>query len=310
MRYILWTGGLDSTYLLCRCARESNEAIQPFYILFNETVARNEAMHEIQAQDILLPLIRSKDGIIAEIKDPIRFKEKELPESEEFDNAYERKKDDTILSSHFMYRGLGKLATKYPKLMIGIEAPAPGTRTIGRTEESMNSYGLTIADDGTVVMAENGDKDMFTIYGGLNFPMIRVNANEEIEAFKEWGYDDLPPLCHTCVVDLEYQCGVCSNCETKMKYGDTFKSLMPRGYVNHKIKEYLQGIDKKENTDYGQYYTWYIWNDENLRGGFFEGDGVSVFLSKDTVNKLTQWFDALRKAYPNFDKVDKSDYGF
>ena len=310
MRYILWTGGLDSTYLLCKCARESNEPIQPLYILFKETVVRNEAAHEIKAQNELLPLIRAKAGIVAEIKDPIRFKEDELPASEKFDSAYERKKGDVILSSYFMYRGLGKLALEYPGLMIGIEAPAPGTRIIGRTEESMNSYGLTIDGEGNVLMSENGDKDMFVIYGGLKFCMIRINAVEELTAFKEWGYDDLPALCRTCVIDLDYQCGVCSNCETKMKYGDAFKDLMPRGYINHKIKEYLQSIDKDEETDYGQYYTWFIWGDETLGNGLFDGDGVTVYINKETSLNLVQWFNALRKAYPNFSKVDKAKYGF
>lgn len=310
MRYILWTGGLDSTYLLCKCARESNEPIQPLYVLFGKPCSRSKSIREIEAQKKLLPLIRGKEGIIAEIKDPIRFEENELPPSTEFEEAYKRKEGDPFLTEHFMYRGLGKLALKYPELMIGIEAPAPHTRIVGRTETFLNDHGMTIDDEGNVILSENGDADVFTMFGGLKFRLIRTNAAEELAAFKAWGDGDLPFLCRTCTSNLDYQCGVCPYCETKMKYGDTFKPLMERGYINHKIKEYLVGIDELEGTFYGKYYTLFIWGDESLPSGYFETRGDVVYIGRKTSQNLIRWFNALRKAYPNFKKVDKAQYGF
>lgn len=309
MRYILWTGGIDSTFLLCKCARESDEPIQPLYILFGKPCSRSKSVREIEAQNRLLPVIRGKEGVIAEIKDPIRFEETELPQSTEFENAYKKIEKDSFLREHFMYRGLGRLSLKYPDVMIGIEAPAPNTRIIGRTETFLNSHGLTINKMGNVIFTENGDQDVFTVFGRLKFRIIRINAAEELATLEKWGYSDLLPLCRTCTANLEYQCGVCPCCETKMKYGDTFKPLMERGYINHKIKEYLLKLDNNEGTDYGRYYTLFVWGGESMSCGYFEIRGESIWIDRKTSENLTQWFNALRKAYPNFDKVDKTLYG-
>lgn len=90
MRYILWTGGIDSTYLLCKCARENDEPIQPLYIIFSFPVAKSKSARELDAQEKLLLRIREKEEILAEIKEPILLQENELPENKEFDAIYDR----------------------------------------------------------------------------------------------------------------------------------------------------------------------------------------------------------------------------
>ena len=162
MQYIYWSGGLDSTYLLCKIARNTTEQIQPVYIIFPETSERGAANLEMSAQNDLLPLIRAENSITATILKPIQIKEEDIPQDVEFESAYERMYNEDILSKHYMYRSLGKLAKQYPGIMIGIEAPPPNTmaNNIGKTEEAITSYGIKIADDGTLILEENGNKDM------------------------------------------------------------------------------------------------------------------------------------------------------
>lgn len=310
MRYILWTGGIDSTYLLCKCARENDEPIQPLYIVFNRPVAKSKSERELDAQKALLRQIRGKEDILAEIKEPILLQETELPENKEFDAIYDKANDGSILFTRRIYKTFARLSKTYPELMIGIEAPNPAARPIGRTEKAFKNYGISIDDAGNVILNEGGNKDVFAMFKDLMFPIIHVNPVEEIEAFKKWGYDDIPSLCRTCTADLDYQCGVCPYCELKMESEEVFKELMPRGYINHKIKEYLIKVDQMEGTRYAQFYTLFIWGDEILRGGWCEGYGESAYISKETAQNMTLWFNALRKAYPNFKKVDKAQYGF
>lgn len=311
MRYILWSGGLDSTYLLCKCARENDETIQPIYVLFPETVNRGAADKEIEAQENLLPFIRAEQGIKAEILTPIRIEEENLPKRPEFDVAYEHMQNEDLVSKHYMYRALGKLTDEYPGIMIGIEAPPPGRfeDDRGRTEQALNKYGMSIQDDGTLTLAPDGNKDMFTIFGGLKFCMAHINAEQELKELREWGYDDLIPLVRTCCTSLPQQCGVCSNCEIKMLYGDTFKTIMPRAYVNYQIKKYLESID----TKYADLFTLFVWGRYHLPVGATttnaSGQTEKIYISASTNNVLTQWFNALLDNYPNFDKVNQADYG-
>lgn len=310
MKYIYWSGGLDSTYLLCKTARNTAEQIQPVYIIFPETRSRGAADLEMRAQNDLLPLIRAENGITATILKPIQIKEEDIPQDVSFESAYERMYNEDILSKHYMYRSLGKLAKQYPGIMIGIEAPPPNTRAnnIGKTEEAITSYGIKIADDGTLMLEENGNKDMYTIFGNMKFCMVHINAIDELKELHEWGYDDLIPLCRTCCTTLPQQCGVCSNCEIKMRYGDTFKKYMPRAYVNYQVKQYLRTIDEK----YATLYTIFVWGGGHLRSGRFSsnasGNTEDFYLSTTTVSKLEAWFNMLLDNYPNFDKVNRADY--
>lgn len=311
MRYILWSGGLDSTYLLCKCARESDEPIQPIYVLFPEVVNRGAASKEMEVQDNLLPFIRSERGIKADILSPLRIEEDDIPEVPSFDLAYEKVQNEDVVKNRYMYRSLGKLTEKYPGIMIGIEAPPPGrfSDNIGSTERALNSYGITIEDDGTLKLSEDGNNDMFTIFGGLKFCMAHINAEQELQELREWGYDDLIPLVWTCCTNLPQQCGVCSNCEIKMLYGDTFKTIMPRAYVNYKIKQYLASIDEK----YALYFTIFVWGRYHLPDGIISTNireqARTFYMSQQTAQKCTKWFNALLDNYPNFDEVNRADYG-
>lgn len=310
MRYILWSGGFDSTYLLCRCARESDEEIQPIYIIFPEAISRGSAQLEEEAQHTLLTLIKLKDGIKANILKPIHIEEDKLPTREDFDISYEKMQGNEFLSRRYMYRALGRLTDKYPNLMVGIEAPAKESgRKIGNLVRALSEQGIEILPDGTVSLKDGGNVDMYNIFKGLQFCMIDVTAEEELQAFKDWGYEDLVPLCRTCCTGQTQACGVCAACKTKMECGDVFKRYMPKGYVNYKIKEYVQQFGDLD----AYYFTLFVWGHDSIRTGKFNVNigrqTHDMFISSSTANKYEKWFNALLDNYPNFDQVNREDFG-
>ena len=310
MKYILWSGGFDSTYLLCKCARETNEEIQPIYIIFPEAVDRGSAAKEMEAQDELLPLIKIQNGIKATILPPIRIKEEDLPTRPDFEESYEKVQNNEFLSRRYMYRALGRLTVKYPNLMVGIEAPPAATnRGSGMTVNALSERGIDILQDGTVSLRSGGDINMYNVFKGLQFCMINTTANEELDALKNWGYEDLVPLCRTCCTGLNQACGVCAACKTKMECGEVFKPYMPRGYVNYQIKKYVSQFSELE----AYYFTLFVWGRGTIRTGRFRvniGRCIhDMFISSNTAKKYEAWFNALLDNYPNFDKVNRTEYG-
>ena len=310
MKYILWSGGFDSTYLLCKCARETNEEIQPIYIIFPEAVDRGSAAKEMEAQDELLPLIKIQNGIKATILPPIRIKEEDLPTRPDFEESYEKVQNNEFLSRRYMYRALGRLTGEYPNLMVGIEAPPESVdRGRGNTVNALSEHGIDILPDGTVSLRTNGNVDMYNVFKGLQFCMINTTAHEELESLKNWGYEELIPLCRTCCTGLNQACGVCAACKTKMECGEDFKRYMPRGYVNYKIKEYVKQFSELE----AYYFTLFVWGGGTIRTGRFRvniGRCIhDMFISSNTAKKYEAWFNALLDNYPNFDKVNRTEYG-
>ena len=309
MRYILWSGGFDSTYMLCKCARESDETIQPIYVYFPFVMGRGASDKEVQAQENLLPCIKSESGIRAKILRPIRIAESDIKHDSELDIAYERLQNSELLQHNQMYFSLCQLSVQYPGIMIGIEGPTPLRGPVSTTERYLIDYGITVNDDGTLSLSENGNKDVYTLFKSLRFPIIHINTAQELADLREWGYDDLIPLTKTCCTPLPQPCGVCSNCAVKMEYGDLFKTIMPRAYVNYKIKQYISSI----STRYAQLFTLFVWGQYKMPSGnvttIIDGTKQSLYVSKQTQLNCAKWFNALLDNYPNFDKVNRADYG-
>lgn len=300
MIYILWSGGWDSTYLLCKRAREVDDIIQPVYEVFPRPNTTNERKQRLE----ILSMLREKADIKATIRDPIEIAEDALPPSEEYNAAYDALKDSI---SH-MYRSIGKMALLFPGAEIGIEAPAPGTRDIGRIEKMMINGGLEIDDEGNVT-PNVGDKNILLIYGGFKYPLLHINAAQMLDEVKEWGYEDIFRKTRSCVSSLGRQCGVCNNCEVKWKYGDTFSFLFDdRAKKDHKIKTFLQTVDSEKGTNYAELFTQYIMN-----GDWVSVNGDASALAKDSSDyqkaqqqsgTIMQYFSLLENNWPDAKNIN------
>ena len=120
MRYIMWSGGWDSTYLLCKRARESDETIQPIYINYRH----GNEVNERKFKQTLLSLIRAKSDIKAEIREVIEIAEEALPASEAFDAAYEKCGPyiEELYGDHNLFRFFGKAALIFSTPEIGMDS--------------------------------------------------------------------------------------------------------------------------------------------------------------------------------------------
>lgn len=294
MRYILWSGGFDSTYLLCKRARESDERIQPVYAIFHQ----DRVAQERKAQAEILPLIRTKETCIAPINDPIEFAYESLSAPEGFEEAYEKWKGK--IPSGLMNMA-GRLSKEFPGIEMGIEGPAPGRRPndIGRVYAFLTDNGLQLDEDGKIV-AGVGDEDLLKIFGNIGFPIIRINTVDEWNGYVSWGWEDIALKTRFCYSKEDETCGVCRACEVKWSYGDTFSFLFSKsGKKNHEIKTWLN----KNKPELSDYFTEYARN-----GYWLNLLDENRMLNSQKSRVLTKYFDELEDKYPNLEEVDAPVY--
>lgn len=284
MRYILWSGGWDSTYLLCKMARESSESIQPIYIVRPEC---SNTPYERMARRTMLPLIRAKDETLAEILNPIEIKEEDLPEDAVIDAAYEKYAGKVML----LYGFMGKAAKLYPGLAIAAEAPAPGTREISRTKQYILDGGLSVDGKGTLTRGKNADKDAWALFGGLTFPLLDVNKAQMMEDVIAWGWlDDIFKFTFGCYRPSVDYCGVCGVCELELAYGDIFDwRFTEEAKKHHAIKKWLA---ENKGDEYAEAFRAYVMNNHSVS---------STMTANAAEVKL--YFDFLEKYYPNIEGI-------
>lgn len=295
MQYIFWSGGFDSTYLLCKMAHEEVE-IQPIYYHWEDP--REEI--EIARHAVILSLIRAHEECKANILDPIYVERDDLPEVDGFAAAWEKHKADSFRSRttglSWMYERLGRLAARYSGIACGIEAPAPGTRDMSRTKKYLLECGLTIAEDGSL----SGDSDVMTIVGNIRFPLLDTDAAQEWAAFQEWGWEDVAKATRSCANanTPDRECGACMFCETKWKYGDTFLWRFDEDAQKlHAIKTYLAA----KNADLALYFEKYVCGLRfiiPLAERYGDDEGIKK------AEEITAYFDKLEEKYPNLEEVD------
>lgn len=287
MRYILWSGGWDSTYLLCKRARESEETIQPVYVNYRH----GNAVNERKRRNTLIGLIRGKSDIKAKINSPIEIEEDALPQSEEYDAAYGRLKEKIeSMYGDNMFRFMGRIALIFPQPEIAIEAPIPGVRSVGRIEQLMKDGGLEIDDEGKITPGV-GDPDILLVFGCYQYPIRKITEIQMIEDVKSWGYfDDVFQNTWSCYSGLDRQCGVCHACEVKWGSGDAFLwRFDERAQKDHAIKEYLKTIDEENGTGYAELFTNYVMN----------GDWVTVNNGSSTLEEGTDEYKSVQQKSEN-----------
>lgn len=249
---ILWTGGWDSTFRLCQLSRMDGIEVQPVYFYKEGTSDRTNWKKEMQAQDTLLPLLRQKEATKARILDPIRLTEKDLPQSKDFDKAFEKWKSSPLMPGQLHF--LGKLPLLFPKLEYCIEGPTLKRRQqgfkLGKTQVFLEEHGFRFhfRPDGYADMdTSQADPELKFLWGGFTFPILGITEMAMVPIIRSWGYEDLFKHTWTCDYGGEEPCGVCHNCETKWASG-MLNFFPPSAIRNHKIKRYLEKNDIDQAT--------------------------------------------------------------
>lgn len=249
---ILWTGGWDSTFRLCQLSRMDGVEVQPVYFSVQGYSDRTNWKKEIQAQDTLLPLLRQKEETKACILNPIRLTEKDLPQSKNFDQAFEKWKSSPLMPGQLHF--LGKLPLLFPKLEYCIEGPTLKRRQqgfkLGKTQVFLEEHGFRFhfRPDGYADMdTSQADPELKLLWGGFTFPILGITEMAMVPIIRSWGYEDLFKHTWTCDYGGEEPCGVCHNCETKWASG-MLNFFPPSAIRNHKIKRYLEKNDIDQAT--------------------------------------------------------------
>lgn len=244
---ILWTGGWDSTFRLCQLSRMDGVEVQPVYFYKEGVSDRTNWKKEIQAQNTLLPLIRQKEATKACILNPIRLTEKDLPQSKNFDQAFEKWKSSPLMPGQLHF--LGKLPLLFPKLEYCIEGPTLKRRQqgfkLGKTQVFLEEHGFRFhfRPDGYADMdTSQADPELKLLWGGFTFPILGITEMAMVPIIRSWGYEALFKYTWTCDYGGEEPCGVCHNCETKWASG-MLNFFPPSAIRNHKIKRYLEKND-------------------------------------------------------------------
>lgn len=266
MRYILWSGGWDSTYLLCKRARESDETIQPVYISYSAGFYKhgNEA-EERKARSELLSLIRAKSDIKAKIQEPIEIREDALPDTDEYEEAYNECKEaiEALYGEKNLFYYFGKASLVFPGIEVGMEAPPPGLweNDVGRFGQLLQNNGIQVDDDG-IPNTDSAGEGFRIVLGNMKYPILHINEIQMISDVKTWGYfNDVFQKTWSCYSGMERQCGVCRSCDVKWLSGDAFAwRFDDKAKKDHEIKEYLKSLDGENGTAYADYFVKYILN--------------------------------------------------
>lgn len=290
MRYILWSGGWDSTYLLCKRARESDEEIQPICMAPNGYARVDK---ERAARWNIFSLLQGKKDIKAKIRVPIEIPEDGLPPWEEYDAAYKRTYAKHPEELEGMFGCLGRITKFFPQPEIGIEAPAPDSRTnnIGKMEALMLGSGLKLDAEGKVTPGV-GDADILMILGCYQWPILHINEAQMLEDVKAWGYfDDIFQHTRSCYTNEDRCCGVCRACDIKLMYGDAFKfQFDEKALKDHAIKAWLENKGGK----YADYFKTYAMN----------GNWVTLDDDTEKTKELITYFNDLEANWPKVDDIN------
>ena len=210
MKEILFSGGWDSTFMLCQMAREEC-TIQPHYINFSK---RKVANIEIERMKIILDLLPNKDGIKANILPLQIHDESECNPDQKIINIFNDYKHTYPLGWQYLY--LSEFAKTHKNIALGQERyyTIPGHLTRILFEQGH----LQFDENGVGYLPEDIDPNMYLIFGNYTYPVANLTELEMYDKIKEWGYEDIMKHVWFCYAPINNKpCGICYTCDSKMK---------------------------------------------------------------------------------------------
>jgi 7-cyano-7-deazaguanine synthase len=231
-RYILWTGGWDSTYRMVELSQQ-NLIVQPIYCIDSY---RKSTGLELNAMKKIIIALNNKDKTKARINDIKVINVEDIPENQNITDAYNEIRSNVKLGSQ--YEWLARLAQKYPKVEIGVEKPSD--EDFSGANEVIKKYGKLKYEDDTWIIDNIGSSDsLIQLFGNFSFPTIERTECEMKDNIVSWGYEDVMKLIWFCHQPLKNGdiCGFCRPCQQKME--SEMKWLLPNSaqkrYKNRKF---------------------------------------------------------------------------
>ena len=285
---ILFSGGFDSTFMLCYLAKTQSEDIQPYYLQIN----RNVRDYEENAVKTIIPILQNKKDLIAKIR-PLIFIQPNNFVDEDIESSWQKYKGDP-----YKIGGQQKFLAQFAKEHNGIcwgqerylKTPGHMTRLLlekGNWKFTPEGTGYFTKDD--------CDPDVFTLFGNLQCPVAKFSNLMMWEKIKEWGYEDVFSHIHFCYFPINGKpCGMCHTCRVKIKQEMEFL-FDEEGLLRNTAYKIIEQLDGFEENNLGIFFMAYVSED-------FQKKHMSSYKSawlKETFEKN------MMKYAPVFDKVIK-----
>lgn len=235
---ILWSGGFDSTFMLCYLARTSC-VIKPYYLELN---GRMTTKYEKSAIKSIYALLKKKKDIRAQIL-PVKFTDyyrKDL--SEEILIANKQLNDEPYYVGN-QYSATAAFAKTHKGICLGlqgyIDEPGPTVRLFrerGHIHYTSDGCGYFNKID--------CDPLVYILFGNIRFPVIKINNLEMWDLMNQWGYSDILEHIWFCHYPIDGKpCGFCPACRTKMLFKMEWL-LSPIAKKRYYVWKELDNIDK------------------------------------------------------------------
>lgn len=240
---ILWSGGWDSTFMLCLLARTKEAVIQPYYLNIKRHIQKDEhrAMREI------MKVVRIKKDLKAKILPVKIVKQEYFKPSDEVVVAWKKYR-----GKPYLIGGQQQFIAEFSKSHKGIcwgqerylETPGHMTQLL------LDKGNWKFTDDGVGYFTkEDCDPDVFILFGNLTCPIAKYSEPMMWEKIQEWGYEDVFKHICFCYYPIDGKpCGMCVPCKVKMKQkmdflfdDNAFKRYRIYNELS-KIKETLSGF--------------------------------------------------------------------
>ena len=249
---MLWSGGWDSTYMLCMEARKPI-TIKPYYIVFHRPGEKEERAAMVR--------------ILKKMKEHKEFKARILPVkyvdsskiviTDEVRSAFEKYKGKPYKVGG-QYLILAAFALQHKGIYLGQERYY---ETPGHLTKLMYEKGhMKFTDDGVGYFNESDcDKDVFLLFGNYTYPIAKKTELIMQEDAEHLGFMDIMDetwFCYTPTKDGK-PCGACLPCV--VKYNQHLYNLLPveaqaRAEVKNNLPEFFGGRDlRKLFESYCQY---------------------------------------------------------
>lgn len=220
IRYVLWTGGVDSTFMLLQFARKEL-TLQPIYVIDPD---RKSIRYEIEAMNSIVNLLKTKytNEVKAEILPITIYELKDIPPDENITESYKAISRKVKIGSQ--YEWLSRLASKYPFLDLGVEKHIDAFG--GCPTAIMNDGGFVDKDGIGQLNTEKASQEAKTLFGKFRFPIYHFTETEMLSLVHSWNWDEIMKKTWFCHNPIDGKpCGMCRPCQQKME--DCMGELLP-----------------------------------------------------------------------------------
>ena len=209
---LLWSGGWDSTFMLCKLAWENEAKIQPYYL----DIDRPGRKEEHRAMRQIMAVLRTKKDLKGKILPVKIIPQKYYVPSEDVEQAW-RKYNGEPYKVGGQYRHIAQFAKQHTGICWGQERylETPGHMTLLLLDKG----GMHFTEDGIgYFVKEEADPDVYTLFGNLVCPIARYSEPMMWDVIRERGYKDVFEHIHFCYYPIDGKpCGMCFPCQTKLK---------------------------------------------------------------------------------------------